>query len=564
MMVSRTSCINDNYILEYYNKIKNGEVTVSEKVRKVYIHLAEKLLNNKEPDFYYDHNRAMHVITFIERYCKHSKGKLGGKPFILELWQKAMLSAMFGFVDADGKRQYREVLFIVARKNGKSALSSAVGLYLMIFDSEPGSEVYSCATKKDQAKIIWTESVKMVRKSPSLAKRIKCRVADMYAEINESVFKALASDSGTLDGLNVHGALMDEIHAWKDKNLYDVVVDGTTAREQPMVFITTTAGTVREAVFDLKYDEASKIIDNLFNDDEDAYKDYRVLPIIYELDDKDEWMKPECWAKANPGLGTIKSVDQLADKVNRAKDNELLVSNLLTKDFNVPQNPTESWLSFDIVNNKLTYNMDEHREVYCFGGVDLSATTDLTCATLLWKRENCEEIFVLQHYFIPEDIVATKILEDKVPYDVYNKQGLITFTPGSRVDFSLVTEWFVKMRDEYELLPLSIGYDTWGSQYWADEMKRNGFKLDPVIQGAKTMSQPMKEIVGLFKEKKINYNNNTLTKWCLTNTQIKTDENGNIRPVKGQNSKQRIDGSVSLIDAYVVYSRNYEDYHNLL
>ena len=234
---------------------------------------------------------------------------MGGQPFILELWQKALVAATFGIVHKiTGLRKYREVLLMVARKNGKSTLSAAIGLYMQMADGEPGAEVYAVATKKDQAKIIWLEAKRMVKKSGVLLKRNKPLVAELTAEFNDSFFKPLGRDSETLDGLNVHCATMDEIHAWTDDNLYDVIVDGTSCKRRTFDFITTTAGTVREHVFDRKYDEAENVINGF--EDPEGYKDEHLLALIYELDNRKEWTNPETYIKANPGLGTIKRLDQ--------------------------------------------------------------------------------------------------------------------------------------------------------------------------------------------------------------------------------------------------------------
>ncbi|WP_410985624.1 terminase large subunit domain-containing protein [Bacillus cereus] len=330
-----------NPILEYWYKIKTKKEVVSDKVRRVYKKLVTDLSSTKseweyntKSEWEYNTKRANHAIEFIENFCKHSKGKMGGKPFLLELWQKAMTAALFGFVHKiDGVRKYREFILIVARKNGKSAWGSAIALYMMVADGEPGPEIVSAATKKDQAKIIWSEAKRMVKKSPVLSKRIRALVAEMISNFNDGSFKPLSSDSNTLDGLNVHCSLIDELHAIEDKNLYDVIVDGMTAREQPISVITTTAGTVREGIFDIKYEEAERIINGY--DDPDGYEDERVLPIIYELDKREEWVDESCWKKANPGLSTIKNFDQLRSKVEKAKANPLLVKNLLTKDFNI-------------------------------------------------------------------------------------------------------------------------------------------------------------------------------------------------------------------------------------
>lgn len=339
-----------NPVIKYFLWIQRHKSQVSKKVYKVYKELV-RIISDRKSVWEYDPKKANHAIEFIENYCKHSKGKMGGKPFILELWQKALVAATFGFVHkVDGTRKHQEVLLIVARKNGKSTLAAAIGLYLMIADGEPGSEVYAAATKRDQAKIIWLEAKRMVKKSPVLLKRIKPLVGEMVSDVNDSFFKPLGSDSDTLDGLNVHGALMDEIHAWQDMNLYDVIVDGKTAREQPLIFITTTAGTIRESVYDNRYDEAERVINGY--EDKDGYKNERLLPIIYELDKREEWTDPDCWIKANPGLGTIKKVSQLQEKVDQAKANLSRVKNLLCKDFNIRETTSEAWLTFEQLNNR--------------------------------------------------------------------------------------------------------------------------------------------------------------------------------------------------------------------
>ena len=249
-----------NPILEYWEAIESGKETVSKKVYKTYQKIVKDIQNPGK--YFYSHKRGNHIIEFAENYCKHSKGKYGGKPVVLELWEKALLSTVFGFIDINGNRKYREAILIVGKKNGKSLIASIVGLYLLIGDGEPGPEIYAVATKKDQAKIIWLESKRMVMKSPTLRKRVKPLTHELSSEeFNSGVFKALASDSDTLDGLNVHGVLMDEIHQWKQgKALFNIMADGTTAREQPLVFITSTAGTIREDIYDQKYEEAERVI----------------------------------------------------------------------------------------------------------------------------------------------------------------------------------------------------------------------------------------------------------------------------------------------------------------
>lgn len=265
--------------------------------------------------------------------------------------------------------------------------------------------------------------------------------------------------------------------------------------------------------------------------------------------------------KLTHGLGTIKNIKDLRDKVQRAKNNPTELVNLLCKDFNIRQNEQDKWLTFDIVDNTDTYEMEQIQDTYAIGGVDLSSTTDLTCATLMIVKNGIK--YVNQQYFIASDRLEFKIRDDKIPYDLWEKRGLVTICEGAKVDYSKVTEWFMKMRTEYQIAPLWIGYDPWNSNYWIDEMKDYGFEMLEVRQGAKTMSNPMKQLEADLIEKKVNYNNNPVLKWCLCNTAVKRDENDNIRPVKGQKQRARIDGAVSLIIAYCVLFEKMTDYLNM-
>lgn len=553
-----------NPILEYWYKIKSGQEIVSDKVRRVYKKLAADIGNPKS-EWEYNANRANHAIEFVENFCKHSKGKMGGKPFLLELWQKAMTAALFGFVHKiDGIRKYREFMLIVARKNGKSAWGSAIALYLMVADNEPGPEIVSAATKKDQAKIIWSEAKRMVKKSPILSKRIRTLVAEMISDFNDGSFKPLSSDSNTLDGLNVHCSLIDELHAIEDKNLYDVIVDGMTAREQPISIITTTAGTVREGIFDIKYEEAERIINGY--DDPDGYKDERVLPIIYELDKREEWTEESCWQKANPGLGTIKNLDQLRSKVEKAKANPMLVKNLLTKDFNIRETSTEAWLTFEQLNNVAKFDIGELKPSYGIGGCDLSSTTDLTAAKVIFMLPDDPNIYVKQMYWLPEDLLEQRSKEDQIPYDLWYEQELLRTTPGNSVHYKYVTQWFLEIRDEYGIYLPWIGYDRWSAKYWVEEMEGYFGKeaMVPIAQGKQTLSSPMKLLGADLESKLVNYNNNPIDKWCLSNTAIDIDKNLNIQPNKTKNQRRRIDGTAALLNAYVVLQEKRNDYLNMI
>lgn len=553
-----------NYIEKYYGGIKSGQIVVSDKVRRVFKHLAEKI-NDKNAQYIYDDAKAQYAIDFIQTFCKHSKGKWGGKPVILELWQKAITAALFGFVDKDtGLREYRQLILIVARKNGKSTFASCLGLLLLVADGEAGPEIYSAATKKDQAKIIWSEACSMIKKSPALNKKLDLRVSVIRSRFNEGTFEPLGSDSDKLDGLNVHGALIDELHALKDKNLYDVLIDGMTAREQPLCIITTTAGTVRDNIYDLKYDECERIINGY--DDPAGYKDETILPIVYELDKREEWTDPACWAKANPGLGSIKNTQTLAQKVYQAQHDALRVKNLLCKDFNIRETSGEAFFTFDQLNNETTYDMKALKPKYGIGGFDLSETTDLTCATMLFCVRDDPNIYIKQMYWIPEDLLEKRVHEDQVPYDIWKKKGWLRTSPGFRNDYRLILQWFVDEMEQDDIYLFKCGYDRWSAAYLVQSMKER-FGDDvmvPVAQGKQTLSGPMKNLAADLAAKRIIYDNNPILKWCMTNVAVDVDRNDNIQPCKTSNPRKRIDGFASLLDAYTALEQNKEDYMNLI
>ena len=458
----------DNYIEEYYNEIVSGKVTVSNKVRRTYKHLVNNI-KNPQGAFHFDENKADRAIEFIQTFCHLSKGKTGGKLIELELWQKALVSAIFGFVDANDLRQYREVLLLVGRKNGKSALESAIALYCLIADSESAPEIYSVATKREQARVVWDETVRMIKKSPEIHKYCKTRVGDIYCSINDGIYKPLASDSNTLDGLNVSCALIDELHAWRDSNLYDVVADGMTARQQPLIIIASTAGFVRENIYDKKYKQAVDTINGY--DGIGDYKDDRFLPIIYELDDKEEWKNCNCWLKANPGLGTIKDYAQLAEKVQRAKAGHKDIKDLLTKDFNLPETSSQSYLDWSDIKNEATFNALDLKPNYGIGGFDLSQTTDLTSAVVIFRIPNDENIYVLTKSWITSDALERREQEDKVPYRQWINKDYLRISDGHIIDYHMIVQWFQEIQDKYGIYLYKIGYDRYGASYLTQEMQ---------------------------------------------------------------------------------------------
>jgi phage terminase large subunit-like protein len=548
-----------NYILAYWRRIKSGKEVVPVKVHKVFEMLARDC-KTKCVKYHFDIEKAARPIQFIERFCKQSKGSIG-ETIKLQLFQKAAIQAVFGFVDKDGIRKYNEVLWILGRKNGKSTILSGIALYMMVGDHEGGAEVDCVASKKDQAKIVFNEARNMVVQSPYLSKYIRKRKTDMYCDYNFGVFQPLASDSNTLDGLNPHCGVIDELHSIKDRNIYDVVKQGMTARKQPILWIITTSGFNREGIYDNLYDYADKVIKGDIQDE-------HFLPLIYELDSTEEWTDPKMWKKANPGLGTIKSLRALTDNVEKAKVDASFRPTVLTKDFNLVGVSASTWLSWDEFNCEDTFTMEDVTDTYAIGGCDLSAVRDLTCATLLIRKREDPKIYVLQHYFLPEERV--NLLEHtsskEAPYRRWAERGLMTLCEGAMVKYEDVTAWFVKMQQEYRIDLWKLGYDRALAGYWANEMSDyfGASVMEKVAQGPFTWTAPMKELGAMLSDKKINYNNNPILKWCLSNTGVK--KSGTIeaiQPVKIAENR-RIDGMVSLLNAFTIYVKYRDDYLNTI
>ncbi|RUS47682.1 terminase large subunit [Cohnella sp. AR92] len=541
-----------NWIIAYWEEIETGGVTVSKRVRRQYQRLVDEIKNPR--NYVFDEAKANKPIEFIESFCKHSKGEWAGQPVLLELFQKAYIAALFGFIDKEtGLRRYRESLFYVARKNGKSTMLAGIAAYMMVADGEGGAEVYSTATKRDQARILFDETHNMIKQSPDLSRHIKKRKSDLYFPLTMSKFQPLGKNSNTLDGLNAHCVIMDELHGVTDRNLYEVMKQSQSARRQPMLIMITTAGTIRECIFDDMYAYAVNVVDGKFQDDS-------FLPILYELDEREEWTDFKMWGKANPGLGTIKKLDDLSRKVEKAKNSPNDISGVLTKDFNIRDTIASAWLTFDDINNEEAFDISRFKNCYAIGGADLSITTDLTAATLLMMDKETQQRFVHQMYWLPRESFEKRVQMDKIPYDKWLQQGLLRLCNGNSINYADVTAWFLEMVNEHGITPLWIYYDSYSAKYWVEEMEQHGFKMERCIQGAKTLSLPMQMMGADLQAKKINYNNNPILKWNLTNTGIQTDRNGNIVPVKNQAAKMRIDGMASMLDAYVGLFEHYEEF----
>ena len=549
-----------NYLKEYGEAVLNGEIVACEKIKRQY----EKLLHDMEipKQWHFDVKAGSKPIEFIESFCKQSQGKIGSK-LELQLFQKAMLQAAFGFLDDNDLRRYQEMFDLMGRKNGKTTLLAALELYMLMADGEGAPECYIIATARDQANKGYTEAVNMYRHSPEISALLKKRQSDLYFKYNMGFLKALASNVNSLDGLNSHFVTIDELAAIKNRDIYDLMKQSMAARKQPLLCCITTSGFIRNSIYDSQYEYAARVIDGKIENE-------RFLPLMYELDSYDEWTNPKMWVKANPGLGTIKKTEFLADSVAKAKDDDTFLTTVLTKDFNIIANATTAWLPYDVLNNdELIPGSLKFR--YGIGGFDAADSVDLNAAKMICKRRDSSKIYVKQMYWIPQskldDMGTQGASRDRAPYDVWRARGLLRVEEGNRVNKRVILDWFIEMRDKYDIYPLYIGFDPWhidDSLLAAFEQEFGKTVMIPVRQGVATLSQPMKELKAEFAAHNIVYNNNPIDKYCLANTYTKTDINGNIQPDKGSSETLRIDGTAALLDAYVIYINKADEYESLL
>lgn len=546
-----------NWVKAYYKKIEAGEILTCTETRNIYKRMTEEM-DDESLSFYFSEAKGEHAITFIETFCRHYEGEHAGEVVRLELWQKAFVQNIFGWMEkGTNYRRFREYALEVPRKHGKSFLSGCIAVYMLVADGEPGAQVYSAANKLDQAKIVYNVAKAIVEQSPELAALVRSTREGLSFGMTRSIMKPLPNESKSLDGLNIHFACIDEIHESRDRNLYDVLKQGCKARRQPLIGCITTSGFFREGLYDALHEYWTNVATGVVKDD-------RIFPVIYKLDDEDEWTNEAMWYKANPGLGTIKSLQQLRDDVERAKNDESYRPTLLVKDFNIKQNQVESWLPFGSIVNETVVDQEYLDKSYAIGGCDLSATVDLTCATLLIRKPHDDNVYVLQQYFLPQsklDKVEGSSAQE-APYRIWAENGWLTVCDGTQVNYSDVTQWFVRMVKDHNIRPLWICYDRALAGYWVEEMESYGFDMEKVAQGPYTWSQPMKEMGAAFERHQVIYQNNPMLRWCLANTAKKSlnrDGIETIQPVKIQQHR-RIDGMVSLLNAWVGYVKHFEEY----
>lgn len=550
---------------EYFGGILDNKIIACDKMKRVSDMLLEKYANPGE--FHYDHAIASKHTDFIEKFCKLPTGKIG-QPLILELPQLARLQATFGFVDDNDLRQYNEVLIVEGRKNGKTTETAAVELDLLVNDNEGSPQIYNVATMLEQAKLGFNAAHKMIQQSPLLSKHIKKRSSDLYFSLNFGTIRALASNTNSLDGLDVHGATIDELAAIKNRDIYDLVKQAMGARQQPLLFTITTNGFVREGIFDSQYRYATDLLYGKLKE-----KNNRFLPFIYELDDRDEWDKEEMWIKSNPCIDTVKSRDYLRQMVDKAKDDPSFKPTVMVKDFNMKENSASAWLNWNEIENKERFEFDKMGFRYGIGGFDAADSVDLNSAKALCMRPNDDKIYIKSMYWMPEDVLnqmtqdGNRRERDSVPYLLWERQGLLRTHPGNKVDKKVILDWFKELRDEHDLYIIYIGYDPWH----IDDSLLRDFKAEfgpdsmvPIRQGPATMSQPLKDLRADLGANRIVHNGNPIDMWNLSNSEIKTDINGNIQLVKGMDQRKRIDGTVSLACGYIVLNDNFDEYSNLI
>lgn len=493
---------------------------------------------------WFDLDAGEHVITFVEDLCKHHKGEWAGRPLLLEEWQRRILRIAFGWMRGDGTRRFRIIYIEVPRKNGKSELSSALGLYLLVADQEPGAEVYSSATKKDQAKIVHDTATAMVKASGGLRRFIKVQRNNLSCERLGSKFEPLGADSSTLDGLNPHGNIVDELHAHRDRGVWDVLDTAMGARRQPLTIAITTAGVYEpESIGWQQHEHAMKVLDG-------AIADEAFFAFIACADPEDDWTQPETWAKANPNIGVSVKPSYLDEQASKALNQPSFTNTFLRLHLNLWTQQEDRWLSLERWNQcdaDLAPAAMREREASlagarCFAGLDLSTKLDISAA-VLWFPETRH---VLCRFWCPEETVIRRSQKDRVPYDAWVRDGWMVATPGNVIDYDFVRADIEALGKQFTLQ--QIAFDPWNATQLATQLTGCGFTMIETRQGYKTLSEPSKELEKLITSGVVQHGGHPVLRWMISNVGKRADENENIRPVKTSET-QRIDGVVALIMA---------------
>ena len=486
----------------------------------------------------FDERAAEKAIGFF-RFLRHSKGEWAGQPLTLEPWQQFLIGVIFGWRRADGLRRFRTAYVEGPRKNGKSTVASGVGLYLFDADGEPGAEVYTAATKRDQARITHSEATRMVKASPFLRKRIRVFKDNLHVEGTASKFEPLGRDADSMDGLNIHGAVVDELHAHKNRDVWDVLETATGARRQPLMLGITTAGFNRASLCWELHEYTQKILNQVSKDDS-------FFGIIFTIDEGDDWRLPETWSKANPNFGLSVKPDDLERKATKAKEMPSALNSFLRLHLNVWTQAETQWLDPDVW-RVCAGTVDENglRGRRCYGGLDLSRTTDITALVWVFPPEiEGEPYQVLCRFWIPETAMRERSRKDGVNYESWVRQGLIEATPGDVIDYSYVYAQVDEDAQRFDVV--EIAFDRWGAAQVYQTLENDGLTMVQMGQGFQSMSAPMKELEKLILSRQINHGGNPVLTWMADNLIAAEDGAGNLKPDK-KHSTERIDGMVALI-----------------
>lgn len=551
--------------LSYFQDIVSGKINACKKMKLVSERILKDLAN-KNSQWKYDAEEAANHIEFIEAFCNQPVGRL--KPLVLEPFQKAILATAYGFVDSDGNRKYQEVLIVIGRKNGKTTLCAAICFDLLLNTEEYSPEIYNAATSKDQSNKCFNACLTMLETSKSLKKHARKRVSDIFCDANRGFIKSLASNTNALDGLDVQGAVIDELAAHKNRDVYDLIIQAIGSRDNPLVFEITTNGFVREGIFDSQYKAATKWLNG-------ESEDEGFIPFIYELDEDSEWEDESCWVKANPGLGSIKKLSYQKRMIAKVKDDPSFLATVLTKDFNRKANDSSAWLNWSEIENKELFDLKKGDFSYGIGGIDAADSVDLSAACVILMRKDDPKMYKISMYWIPQTVLDQQTTDgnrrerDSVPYTEWVKRGLMRTFPGNKVDKRVFLEWFIEIQKEFGIYYHAIGYDKW---HMTDDSIRTSFEqflgednFEEVIQGAKTMSDPMKDFRADLEAGLVVNNTNPVDNWCRANGAIRTDINGNIQLDKKNNDpRNRIDGLVAELNAYIVLKRRWESYSSII
>lgn len=537
-----------SYIHEYHHKMQTGEVVVGKWITLLYDKIVDGL---RDGLFYFDAKKAKKAIDFIETFCRHCEGR--NDYITLELWQKATVCLMFGIVDENGLRMFREVFLVMGRKNGKSLFASACIAYMAYLDGEYGAKIYCLAPKLEQAAIVYDNFYKMIHSEPELDELAQKRRSDIYMESTNTAIKPLAFNAKKSDGFNPHMTVCDEIASWPAEQglkQYEVMKSALGARLQPMIFSISTAGYVNDGPYDELMARSTAVLLG-------SSKERRLLPILYMIDDISKWDDIEELKKANPNMGVSVTVDFFREEIEIARNSLSKRAEFLTKYCNIKQNSTQAWLPFEVVDavSQKDLTLEDFRSSYCVGGIDLSQTTDLTACCVVIEKD--EKLYTFCQFFMPENKIDELQQREGVPYRLYVNQGLIKPSGENHVHYPDCFDWFRALVEEYEILPLQVGYDRYSAQYLIQQMDQYGFHMDDVYQG-ENLTPVIHECDGLLRDQTLQLGTNNVLKAHFLNVGMKQNaETRKVRPVK-IDPRCHIDGFVAVIDALTVRQKWYD------